>query len=108
MAEQAEAALESEYARSETLLRSIMPARIAARLKTEPQAIIADKYDQVTLLFADVVNFAAKASVLSPEELVAFLNRIFSSFDASERSTGWKNQTIGVLHGRRRPAGGST
>ena len=41
MAEQAEAALESEYARSEALLRSIMPDKIAARLKWEPQAIIA-------------------------------------------------------------------
>ncbi len=96
MAEQAETALESEYARSETLLRSIMPAGIASRLKSNPQAIIADKYDQVTLLFADVVDFTPRASALSPEELVAFLNRIFSSFDALAEKHGLeKIKTIG-------------
>jgi len=96
MATQAEAALEAEYARSETLLRSIMPDKIAARLKREPQSIIADKYDRVTLLFADVVNFTPKASLLSPEELVAFLNRIFSSFDALAEKHGLeKIKTIG-------------
>ena len=96
MAEKAEAALEFEYARSEALLRSIMPDRIAARLKSEPQAIIADKYDQVTLLFADVVDFTPRASLLTPEELVAFLNRIFSSFDALAEKHGLeKIKTIG-------------
>ena len=96
MAEQAEAALESEYSRSETLLRSIMPDSIASRLKSEPQAIIADKYDQVTLLFADVVDFTPRASMFSPEELVAFLNRIFSSFDALAEKHGLeKIKTIG-------------
>ncbi len=96
MAEKAEAALEFEYARSETLLRSMMPDRIAARLKSEPQAIIADKYDQVTLLFADVVDFTPRASLLTPEELVAFLNRIFSSFDALAEKHGLeKIKTIG-------------
>ncbi|MDW6024349.1 adenylate/guanylate cyclase domain-containing protein [Mesorhizobium sp. BAC0120] len=96
MARQAEAALETEYARSEALLSSIMPDKIAARLKREPQSIIADKYDQVTLLFADVVNFTPKASLLTPEELVAFLNRIFSSFDALAEQHGLeKIKTIG-------------
>ena len=96
MAEKAEAALEFEYARSEALLRSIMPDRIAARLKSEPQAIIADKYDQVTLLFADVVDFTPRASLLTPEELVALLNRIFSSFDALAEKHGLeKIKTIG-------------
>jgi adenylate cyclase len=96
MAEQAEAALEFEYARSEALLHSIMPNKIAARLKSEPQAIIADKHDQVTLLFADVVDFTPRASLFTPEELVAFLNRIFSSFDALAEKHGLeKIKTIG-------------
>lgn len=57
---------------------------------------IADKYDRVTLLFADVVNFTPKANLLSPEELVAFLNRIFSSFDALAEKHGLeKIKTIG-------------
>jgi class 3 adenylate cyclase len=96
MAEQAEAALEFEYARSEALLASIMPNRIAVRLKSEPQAIIADKHDQVTLLFADVVDFTPKASQLTPEELVLLLNRIFSSFDVLAEKHGLeKIKTIG-------------
>jgi class 3 adenylate cyclase len=96
LAKQAEDALELEYARSETLLRSIMPDKIAARLKREPEATIADKYDQVTLLFADLVNFTPKASLLTPEELVAFLNRIFSAFDVLAEKHGLeKIKTIG-------------
>jgi class 3 adenylate cyclase len=73
-----------------------MPDKIAARLKREPDAVIADKYDQVTLLFADVVDFTPRASLLSPEEVVAFLNRIFSSFDALAEKHGLeKIKTIG-------------
>ena len=96
MARQAEAALEAEYDRSEALLSSIMPDKIAARLKREPRSIIADKYDHVTLLFADVVNFTPKASLLPPEEVVAFLNRVFSAFDALAEKHGLeKIKTIG-------------
>jgi adenylate cyclase len=96
MAEQAETALEAEYSRSEALLRSIMPDKIAERLKRAPQSIIADKYDQVTLVFADVVNFTPKASRIAPEEVVAFLNRIFSSFDVLAEKHGMeKIKTIG-------------
>ena len=96
MASQSEAALEREYARSEGLLSSILPRKIAARLKHEPQATIADKYDQVTLLFADLVNFTPKASLLAPEEVVAFLNRVFSTFDELAEKHGLeKIKTIG-------------
>lgn len=96
MARQSELALELEYARSEGLLYSILPTKIAARLKEEPQATIADKYDQVTLLFADLVNFTPKASLLTPEEVVAFLNRVFSTFDELAEKHGLeKIKTIG-------------
>ncbi|MEK1886445.1 MAG: adenylate/guanylate cyclase domain-containing protein [Phyllobacterium sp.] len=96
MADQAETALESEYARSEALLGSIMPTKIAARLKRDPQATIAEKYDQVTLVFADIVNFTPRANLLAPEDLVAFLNRIFSAFDTLAEKHGLeKIKTIG-------------
>lgn len=96
MAHEAETALESEYARSEALLGSIMPARIAARLKHEPQATIAEKYDRVTLVFADIVNFTPKANLLAPEELIDFLNRVFSAFDTLAEEHGLeKIKTIG-------------
>jgi adenylate cyclase len=96
MADQAETALESEYTRSEALLGSIMPAKIAARLKREPQATIAEKYDRVTLVFADIVDFTPRANLLSPEDLVDFLNRIFSAFDTLAEKHGLeKIKTIG-------------
>lgn len=70
LARNAEAALEREYARSETLLLNLMPNSIARRLKDDPHRIIADQFDEVTILFADIVDFTPRASQLAPEETV--------------------------------------
>lgn len=76
----AEAAAEREYERSESLLMELLPPVIAERLKNlEP--VIADKYDAASVLFADIVDFTARASDTSPEDLVRFLNRFFSDLD---------------------------
>ena len=48
----AEAALEREYARSETLLANILPPAIASRLKQGRETVIADSYDDASILFA--------------------------------------------------------
>lgn len=80
MVDVAEAALESEHQKSETLLHNIMPPAIADRLKQNPK-VIADSHKQVTTLFADIVGFTEVASQSSPESLVTLLNRIFSQFD---------------------------
>jgi adenylate cyclase len=96
MAERAEAALAKEYARSEFLLQNLMPSSIAERLKDRPDQIIADSFDSVTILFADIVNFTPRASHLSPTEIVGFLNRIFSEFDKlAEKYELEKIKTIG-------------
>lgn len=73
-------ALETERAKSERLLRNILPVSIADRLKENEQAI-ADGFEEVTVLFCDIVGFTSLSSQISPKELVAFLNRIFSVFD---------------------------
>ena len=66
-----------------------------ATSKREPQWI-ADKYDQVTLIFADVVNFTPRASRIATEVFVAFLNRIFSSLMRLPKQLGIeKIETIG-------------
>jgi class 3 adenylate cyclase/CheY-like chemotaxis protein len=65
---------------ADRLLLSIMPQSIAERLKRSPQ-IIADSFDDVTVLFADIVNFTALTAHLSANELVSLLNKIFSGFD---------------------------
>jgi adenylate cyclase len=50
MLENAEAALEREFDRSEGLLLNLMPTSIASRLKNDPSEIIADHFDEVTIL----------------------------------------------------------
>ncbi len=74
------AELASEKARSEELLLNVLPPSIAQRLKTEHRAI-ADGFAQVSVLFADIVGFTKMSARLSPEEVVARLNTMFSSFD---------------------------
>ena len=80
-AARAEAAAEREYERSETLLANILPAAIAARLKSRTETVIADRYDEASILFADMAGFTARASETAPDDLVQFLNRVFTDFD---------------------------
>jgi len=95
-AERAENALEAEHARSEALLHNLLPAEIAARLKVEPDRTIADSLPQVAILFADIVNFTPRSAKMRPEEIVDFLNRVFSAFDELAEKHGLeKIKTIG-------------
>jgi len=77
----AEAAAEREYARSEALLANILPPAVAARLKARGAEVIADSYDEASILFADMAGFTARAGSTPPVDLVLFLNRVFSEFD---------------------------
>ncbi|MCB1164820.1 MAG: adenylate/guanylate cyclase domain-containing protein, partial [Leptospiraceae bacterium] len=72
--------LKQEQDRSESLLLNILPAPIAQKLKENP-GLIAEGFDRVCVIFADIANFTPLASRLQPEQLVAVLNGIFSSFD---------------------------
>ena len=78
----AEAAMELEYERSEALLANILPASIADRLKDPARNIIADKYDDASVLFADIAGFTERASDMEPEQLILFLDRLYGDFDA--------------------------
>jgi adenylate cyclase len=80
-AARAESAAEREYERSERLLVNILPTAIAARLKSDGGAVIADRHDEASILFADMAGFTAQASDTEPDDLVKFLNRVFSDFD---------------------------
>ena len=96
MLENAEAALERELDRSEGLLLNLMPTSIASRLKNNPNEIIADHFDEVTILFADIVDFTPRASQSPPHEVVRYLNRVFSQFDRlAEKYRLEKIKTIG-------------
>jgi adenylate cyclase len=78
----AEAAMEQEYARSEALLANILPASVAERLKDGSRSVIADKYDDASILFADIAGYTERASDTAPEELVAFLDGFYTQLDA--------------------------
>ncbi len=81
--------------RSESLLLNILPGSIAARLKDSEQ-IIADEYDDVTVLFADIVDFTTMSSGVAPVEVVGKLNEVFSELDRLALQHGLeKIKTIG-------------
>ena len=84
-----------EQEKSDRLLLNILPESIAARLK-DGQSCIADRFPEVTILFADIVGFTVLSAQRSPEELIEFLNEIFSSFDFLTEKYGLeKIKTIG-------------
>jgi class 3 adenylate cyclase len=73
-------ALNNEKSRSEALLLNILPKSIATRLK-DGEETIADSYEEVTVLFTDMVGFTPLSESLEPAELVKILNAYFSVFD---------------------------
>lgn len=81
-AARAEAVMEAEHERSESLLANMLPASIAERLKEPEHRVIADKYEEASVLFADIVGFTERASSTTPADLVRFLDRLYSGFDA--------------------------
>jgi len=80
---------------NERLLLNILPEPIANRLRSgEP--VIADRFDDVTLLFADIVGFTVLSASMSPSELLGVLNEVFTAFDeVVERAGLEKIKTIG-------------
>jgi len=87
--------LQDEQDRSERLLLNILPGPIAERLKHDSQAI-ADGFADVTVMFVDIVNFTRIAEGMTPQQVFAMLNRIFSSFDELAEQYGMeKIKTIG-------------
>ncbi|WOD40519.1 adenylate/guanylate cyclase domain-containing protein [Nodosilinea sp. E11] len=93
--EQARQALQAEKEKSEQLLLNILPLPIATRLK-QGRSTIADHFAEVTVLFADIVEFTQLSETLSPQELVALLNDVFSQFDhLAEQHQLEKIKTIG-------------
>jgi adenylate cyclase len=65
---------------NERLLLNVLPASIADKLKQQV-GIIADRFDDASVLFADIVGFTPLSARLSPTELVESLNHVFSGFD---------------------------
>jgi adenylate cyclase len=91
----AEAELEQQHERSEALIATVMPTAIAARL-TSSEDRVADRIENLTVLFADLAGFTAAAQDLPPEEIVGFLDSVVRAFDALTEPHGVeKIKTVG-------------
>ena len=87
--------VEQAHRENERLLLNILPAAIAERLR-HGETLIADRFDAVTVLFADVVGFTEWSARLSAGEVVHALNDLFSIFDGlADRFGLEKIKTIG-------------
>ena len=87
--------LQAEQEKSERLLLNILPGPIARRLK-EQQATIADGFSDVTVMFADIINFTRLSEEMPPKFMVSLLNEVFSHFDQLAEKHGLeKIKTIG-------------
>ena len=90
-----EEALRYQQECTEELLLNILPSPIAQRLK-RAESTIADSFTEVTVLFADLVNFTEFSAQIPPTKLVKLLNKIFSKFDLLAEKHGLeKIKTIG-------------
>lgn len=87
--------IEEERTRSDRLLLNILPRPIADRLKCGETRIV-NSFDDVTVLFADLVGFTTLSTQIPPTSLVRLLDQIFSAFDElADRHGLEKIKTIG-------------
>lgn len=87
--------LSAAQQRSDQLLHNVLPHPVVERLKRGDQAI-AERYEEVTVLFADLVDFTRWSTLLQPEHVVEVLGQVFTEFDAlTERHGLEKIKTIG-------------
>nr|MCR5047321.1 hypothetical protein [Treponema sp.] len=88
--------LEEEKNRSEGLLLNILPQEIAKRLEKDKNAKIADKIENASVLFADIVGFTKITSALDAGTIVGALNSLYSRIDERAKREGIeKIKTIG-------------
>jgi adenylate cyclase len=87
--------LRHEHERAEGLLLNVLPRAVAAELK-ETGSTTAQRFDEVSVLFADIVGFTPLSAAMEPEDLVERLNTVFTYFDSLvERYGVEKIRTIG-------------
>lgn len=96
---------EAERARADEVLHNALPPAIAEELKRH-RKVRARKFDNLGVLFADIVGFTHFSSRLPADALVLVLDGIFSAFDAlSTRHGVEKIKTIGDAYMAVLPSG---
>ncbi len=79
--------LDAEKALNEALLEDIFPAPVARRLRMEPGPV-AERFEDVSVMFIDMVDFTTSSADLEPETLVDELNTFFHELDDLARAHG--------------------
>jgi class 3 adenylate cyclase len=88
-------ALDQLHRENQRLLLNVLPEPIAEKLKKHA-GVIAERFDDASILFADIVGFTPLSTRLPPADLLDLLNRVFSSFDELAGRHGLeKIKTIG-------------
>ena len=90
-----ELSLRREHKRVEMLMQNLLPTAVARRFGQgdveEPR-----EFEDISVLFADLVGFTRLAARMAPGAIVNMLNQIFSSFDHLAQQHGLeKIKTIG-------------
>ncbi|OXB62869.1 hypothetical protein ASZ78_015413 [Callipepla squamata] len=73
-------ALEEEKKKTVDLLISIFPEEVAQQL-WQGQQVQARKFDDVTMLFSDIVGFTAICAQCTPMQVISMLNELYTRFD---------------------------
>jgi CheY-like chemotaxis protein len=79
--------IQQERARSDELLHAILPMRIAQELK-ETHKVRPRRYENVAVLFCDIVGFTPYCESHEPEEVVANLSEMIETFEQITLSHG--------------------
>jgi len=73
-------ALRAAHEKSDELLHNILPPKVISDLK-ETGSTVPELFDQVSIMFTDLVNFTEISSSLEPKYLIGELSDLFFGFD---------------------------
>ncbi|XP_043918375.1 guanylate cyclase soluble subunit alpha-1 isoform X2 [Protopterus annectens] len=96
--ELAHEALEEEKKKTVDLLFTIFPSKVAEQL-WQGKTVQAKKFDNVTMLFSDIVGFTAICSQCTPMQVITMLNELYTRFDYQSDELDVYKMRIGLHSG---------
>ena len=88
-------ALNRERKRTDTLLYQMLPRSVAENLKANKN-VLAEQYEEATIMFSDIVGFTRICSESTPLQVVEMLNNVYTNFDGRiDTYNVYKVETIG-------------